>query len=122
MSETTSIKYIGVRAEYTDGTYGTRIHWLRGESRMVPADKAAKMLRHPDVYVAGDAGAPTPGVPGEPDKQDDVQDMRDAIAGMNKKAVLHYAQTKYNMALDKSQPVESLRTAAIQLVDQFGAL
>ena len=122
MSDTTSIKYIGARAEYTDGTYGTRIHWLRGESKMVPTDKAVKMLRHPDVYVAGDAGAPTPGVPGEPDKEDDVQDMRDAIASMGKDAVIQYAQTKFNMKLDKRQSVEGLRTAAIQLVDQYGAL
>lgn len=121
MDDTTSIKYIGARAEYTDGVYGTRISWARGESKMVPSDKAKLMLRHPDVYTEGDADAPTPKLPAEKDPEDDVQDMRDSIANMNKEAVLTYAQTHFNMKLDRKQSVSDLRTAAIQLVDQYGA-
>ena len=122
MSDTVSIKYIGARPEYTDGTYGTRIHWARGESKMVPADKARLMLKHPDVYTEGEADAPTPKLPAQKDPEDDVQDLRDSIATMNKEALLTYAQTHFNMKLDKRQSVENLRTAATQLVDQFGAL
>lgn len=122
MVDTVSIKYIGARAEYTDGTYGTRIHWARGESKMVPEDKARLMLKHPDVYIQGDLDAPTPKLPAEKDPEEDVQDLRDSIANMSKESLLTYAQTHFNMKLDKRQSVENLRTAAIQLVDQFGAL
>ena len=122
MADTVSVKYIGARAEYTDGTYGTRIHWFRGESKMVPADKAAMLLRHKDVYTEGEADAPTPKLPAEKDPDDDVQDLRDSIATMSKESVLTYAQTHFNMKLDKRQSVENLRTAATQLVDQFGTM
>jgi len=121
MSDTVSIKYIGARPEYTDGVYGTRISWARGESKMVPSDKAMAMLKHVDVYAQGDADAPTPKLPAEKDPEDDIQDLRDSIATMNKEAVLTYAQTHFNMKLDKRQSVEKLRTEATRLVDQFGA-
>lgn len=120
MSDTVSIKYIGPRPEYTDGVYGTRITWAKGESKMVPADKALAMLKHPDVYVPGEAGAPTPKLPADKDPEDNVQDLRDSIASMSKEAVLTYAQTHFNMKLDKRQSVEKLRTEATRLVDQYG--
>ena len=120
MDDTVSIKYIGARPEYTDGTYGTRITWARGESKMVPADKAKSMLKHPDVYVIGDDDAPTPKLPAPKDPEDNVQDMRDSIAAMSKEAVLTYAQTHFNMKLDRKQSVSALRTAATMLVDQYG--
>lgn len=122
MDDTVSIKYIGHRPEYTDGSYGTRITWSRGESKMVPADKARLMLKHPDVYVKGEKDAPTPSIPPKKDPEEDVQDLRDSIATMNKEAVLTYAQTHFNMKLDKRQSVENLRIAATQLVDQYGGL
>jgi hypothetical protein len=122
MTDTVSVKYIGARAEYTDGAYGTRIQWARGESKMVPADKARQMLKHHDVYCPGDTGAPTPALPAEKDSEEDVQDLRDSIANMSKESVIQYAQTNFNIKMDKRQSVESLRTAATQLIDQFGAL
>lgn len=120
MAETVSVKYIGARAEYTDGTYGTRIHWFRGESKMVPADKATMLLRHKDVYTQGDADASTPSIPAPKNPEDDVQDLRDSIASMSKEAVLTYAKTQFNMDLDKRKSVEKLRTEATRLVDQYG--
>ena len=53
-----SVKYIGKRSSYVDGAFGTRVTFKQGESKMIPADKALLMLRHPDVYVPGKADAP----------------------------------------------------------------
>ena len=115
-----SVKYIGNRAEYTDGTFGTRIHFIQGESRLVPMDKARQMLKHPDVYVPGDEDAPVALVPVDTQEQDNAQDMRDAIAVMGKDALASYAGAHFKIDLDKRKGVEALRAQVTQLVDQFG--
>lgn len=117
-----SVKYIGKRLEYTDGTFGTRIRFLQGESRMVPLDKARLMLKHPDVYVPGVADAPVAVLPVETTEEDNVQDMRDAIASMDKAALESYTKTHFRIDLDKRKSVESLRHQVTGLVDQFGVL
>jgi len=117
------VKYIGNRAEYTDGTYGTRIHFVQGESRMVPVDKARLMLKHADVYAPGVADAPRVElVPVPKDETDDVQDVRDSIAIMDKDALSVYAKTHFQVNIDKRKGVEALRTEVTQYVDRFGAL
>lgn len=120
MADLTSVKYIGKRPEYIDGTYGTRIHFVQGESRMVPADKARLMLRHTDVYAVGSADAPIASVPAEKPQDDDVQDMRDAIAIMDKDALNTYAQTHFGTKLDKRKDVGLLRSQVTSLLDQYG--
>lgn len=117
-----SVKYTGKRAEYTDGTYGTRILFKQGESRMVPLEKARLMLKHPDVYVSGDADAPLAIVQEPKQEADDVQDMRDAIANMGKDALSAYAKSHYNIKIDKRKDVGALRSEVTGLVDQFGAI
>ena len=116
-----SVKYIGKRPEYTDGTYGTRIHFLQGESRQVPVDKARLMLKHPDVYVPGEADAVVAVIPEPQSEEDDVQDMRDSIAIMDKGSLEAYARTHFRIELDKRHSVEKLRTQVTGLVDQYGA-
>ena len=49
------IKYIGKRAEYRDGAFGTMTKWKQGETIAIPNAIAMKMLKHDDVYVAGKA-------------------------------------------------------------------
>ena len=116
-----SVKYIGKRLEYTDGTYGTRILFSKGESRQVPADKARLMLKHPDVYVPGEPDAEIATVPLDTQEQDSAQDMRDAIANMDKSALESYAKTHYRIDIDKRRSVDALRTQVTGLVDQYGA-
>ena len=118
----TSVKYIGKRPEYTDGTFGTRIHFVQGESRMVPFDIARQMLKHLDVYVPGEKDAPVASMPKEKDPEDDVQDMRDSIALMDKDALNSYAQIHFGTKLDKRKDVGQLRAQVTGLVDQFGAI
>jgi len=122
MTQLISIKYIGKRPQYSDGTYGTRIAFEQGESRMVPADAAKKMLRHPDVYVPGEDDAPVAYVAPPKDKEEDVQDMRDALAHMDKDALSTYAHTNFKIELDKRKGVAALRTQVTQLVDQYGVI
>lgn len=116
-----SVKYIGKRPKYTEGTYGTRIHFVQGESRMVPADKAWLMLRHADQYEPGDEGAPVAEVAESKAKEDDsVQDMRDAINAMGKDALTDYAKTTFGISVDKRKGVADLRAQVTGLVDQYG--
>ena len=117
----TSVKYIGKRPEYTDGTFGTRIHFVQGESRMVPFDTARLMLNHIDVYAPGEEDAPVASIPAEKDPEEDVQDMRDSIAIMDKDALNSYAQIHFGTKLDKRKDVGQLRAQVTSLVDQYGA-
>ncbi len=94
-----SVKYIGKRPEYTDGTFGTRITFINGESRMVPMDNARMMLKHPDVYVPGEADAPI----------------------VDKAALESYTVTHFRVNLDKRKSVESLRSEVTGMVDRFGS-
>ena len=123
------VKYVGRRETYREGMYATGLVFQRGETKMVPTDKARLLLQHPDVYVPGDVQsmATVQAPPSERSKADEdrqaeerVQEARDAIANMNKDALVAYAQTNFRVALDKHQGVAKLREAATQLVDRFG--
>lgn len=120
-----AIKYIGKRAMHRDGAYGTGIEWVREQTQWVPADKARLMLRHQDVYVAGDMVTPPepvaePAKPSTEDSEETLQDARDAIAAMNKDALEMYAKTHFQQDLDKRQSVEKLRARVVGLIDQYG--
>lgn len=117
-----SVKYIGKRPFYVEGAYGTRITFMQGQSRLVPADKALLMLRHPDVYVPGKADAPIASVPDtSKTDSDELQDLRDTINAMSdKEALSNYTFLKYGIKLDQRKAIERLRLDAIGLVDQYG--
>lgn len=118
-----SVKYIGKRETYTDGAYNSGTQFVRGVSQPVPAALAAKLLRHPDVYVPGDV-IPLPSVAPDAPKPDNTenenQDMRDAIAAMDKDALITYAKTHFNHTLGKNNSVETLRGKVTGLFDQYG--
>lgn len=120
-----AIKYIGKRTTHRDGAYGTGIEWVQGQTQWVPADKARLMLRHPDVYAAGEMEASTATAaavaqPSTEDSEETLQDARDAIAAMNKDALEMYAKTHFQQDLDKRQSVERLRARVVGLIDQYG--
>lgn len=116
----TPVKYIGARENYTDGTYGTKINWSRGDTRMVPVAAARLMLTHKDVYELGEAVNELPILPAKPSEEDDTQDMRDAIANMDHSALATYAKTHFNVKIDKRKDVGALRAQVTGLFDQFG--
>lgn len=121
-----AVRYIGHRPEYIDGAYGTKTHFIKGESRLVPADKAKLMLQHPDVYQPGEATSAPAAAPvalKKPDESDDpTQIQRDAIAAMNSKAaVAHFIKVHFNQDLDPSrEKLVDLKNTAIGLIDRFG--
>lgn len=115
-----SVKYIGPRETYTDGTFGSGIAFVKGQSRMVPADLAQQMFAHPSVYVPGDAVDDLAEPKVDTSEEDHAQDLRDSIATMGKAAVQTFVKTHFNQTLDKGMTVAEMRTRATGLVDQFG--
>lgn len=116
------VKYIGPRPTYLEGTYGTRIFWTKGETQMVPADKAKLLLRHPDVYVPGAKGKHTVADVEQdkaPEKQDD-QEIRDSLVTMDKAGLEQFARVNFQVELDRRRSVDSLRSQVIGLIDQYG--
>jgi hypothetical protein len=122
--KTQPICYVGRRPSYREGAYGSGIVFQQGETKLVPTDLAAKLLRHPDVYVLGvEAGAEPVEVAQAPKQTQDesTQDLRDTIAFMDKDALETFAKTNFKIDLDKRKSVNALRQHVTQLVDQYGA-
>lgn len=115
-----SVKYIGPRDVYTDGTFGSGIVFYKGQSRMVPADLARQMFAHISVYVPGDDVDDLAEPKANTNEEDQAQDLRDSIATMGKAAVQTFVKTHFNQTLDKGMTVAEMRTRATGLVDQFG--
>lgn len=121
----TPIKYIGHRARYGDGAYGSGIWWNHGETVMVPDEFAAKQLRHPDVWVLGKAEEATDAPQAAKEATDDhaeVDQIRMEIATMDKDALESFAKTRYQIDIDKRHTVEALRQEVTGLIDRFGAV
>lgn len=119
--EKVAVKYIGKRATYTEGMYGSRVQFTQGQAVLVPADLAVKLLRHQDQYTNGDEKkAKDVLVEVVKDEADETQDIRDRIAVMDKTALESFVKTTFRVDLDKRKGLESLRQQAIGLVDQYG--
>lgn len=130
MSNTIPITYIGHRPVYKDMACGSGAVFEQGQTLMVPAEFALRMLKHPGVYVRAD-GKQAKGArvvelvdSTQQDKQNEEfnrqQDMRDTFANMDKDALAAFAKTHWRMDLDKRMKVESLREAVTQNFDQYG--
>ena len=117
-----AIRYIGKRETYTDGTYGSRVTFKKGESLLVPDDIAVKMLKHPDVYVRGDLLSADVGVviPPNPQLNEDTQDLRDSIMRLDSQTIIDKVFAEYQVKLDKRQGAPKLREKYIALIDQYG--
>lgn len=48
-----SVVYTGRERPFVDRIYGTRLDWMPGQARAVPASLAAKFLRHTDCFKQG---------------------------------------------------------------------
>jgi hypothetical protein len=119
------VEYIGPRAQYTDGMYGTYIHWSRiGAVQLVPEAIAKKMATHAAVYrIAAYSGEAAPDLPEKPntDEADQRQELDNVIQTMDKVALEGYARVNFGQELDRRQSVETLRQKVKMLVDQYGA-
>lgn len=118
-----AVKYIGKRERYVDGCYGSRIEFQQGQTLLVPADIAAKMLRHPDVYVPGaEKGADVAVVDeSKANKEpEEIQELRDQIANMDKPALKLFAKERFRMDIDSRKSLGDLRGQVTGLLDQYG--
>ena len=121
---TLPVKYIGRRATYKDGACGSGLVFAQGETKLVPALIARKMLRHVDTYVPGEVKGATQAldvVKVDTTEEDLLQDLRDTVAFMDKEALETYARTNFKIDLDKRKSVVNLRQQVTQLLDQYGA-
>lgn len=118
------VKYIGKRETYRDGTYGTGLEFVRGGTRLVPAEIAQLMFRHPDVYVPGDPqtvfAAPSAPTKKTDESDDPTQQARDSVAHMTKDALAVYAKTHFRVDLDQKKRVGDLREEVVRMIDQYG--
>lgn len=125
------VKYIGRRPTYRDGAYGTGLEFVQGETKLVPTEKARKLLQHPDVYILGEAGTlAQPAAQEVSDKEQQelvteqrLQEARDEVAAMREKsAVATFIKTNFAQDVEVGAKVrlDDLKAKATQLIDQFG--
>jgi hypothetical protein len=134
------VKYIGRRPEYLDRLYGTGLKFLSGETLPLPAEIAAKFLRHADMFEKGQAVAESKDEDAgndkaakqleesakqqqkERDEQNALQDLRDQVQSMNTEALENFAKVNYRQDIDKSKDLPAQREQVIGFIDQYGAV
>ena len=119
----TPVKYIGHRARYGDGLYGSGLFWHQGETVMVPDELAAKLLRHKEVWVRGeeaDAGVPQTARSVDQAAEEETDAVRVEVASMDKPALASFALQRFQIELDQTREVELLRAEVTGLIDRFG--
>lgn len=125
------ITYVGRRETYKDGLYGTNLTFSKGQTRMVPADKGALMLRHPDTYALGkttDAiaqqspdGSKRTGNTPEQDEEDRREDVLRSLSTMNRRQMAHFAKVTFNRDMDpEKQDAPAMRAEIQRMIDQVG--
>lgn len=122
------IQYISTRPIHVDGLHGTG-EWLVGDIKEVDEETARRLLRHVDVFAAGDVKAKVTGVVEAPavketNEADKMQETYDLIATMQKDALRSFIKSQFNRNVDMRQhkDIGTLRNLAIQLTDQYGVL
>lgn len=124
----TPIQYIGRRESYVENAYGSKLVFTTGETKLVPAELASKLLMHPDVYVLGDVVS-SPGMVLEPvdipkstdrTPEEVLQDIRDSINIMDKESLESFARFHFKVDIDKRRSATHLRQLVTQMVDQYG--
>jgi hypothetical protein len=122
------IKYIGSRDVYVEGTYGSKIPFKKGEVKLVPAELAAKLVRHPDVYeLAGEdetEGAQAALVDKKDTKNEiseETQAALDAVANMNLNSLRTYTKTHFGQTIEVGVNTVEARAKVVNLIHQYGA-
>lgn len=131
------VKYVGRRPEFFDRIYGSGLFFDQGQTRLLPAELARKLLRHADLFERAEAD------PADPQQEDDtaeileeatrkqsdlkveqsvIQDLRDSVQSMDKDALSLFASTNYRQIIDRRRSVETLREEVLGFIDRFGAV
>jgi len=127
------VQYVGHRSVYRDGLYNTGTVWVKGETKMLPVDKAALLCKHPDVYVPGNANGILISPSSEKEKVQTeeeefnealVQEAEESILAMkNKKPILEFAAKNFSsVELNARNTIDELQQETIQMIRQYGIL
>lgn len=143
-----AVQYVGRRPDWTDHLYGTGLSFVADQVRPLPGSIARQFLRHLDLFreakievappekaaqIAEVAEAPRDDTAEileaakqkqaeELDKENQLQDLRQSVTFMEKDALKEFVSRNYRQKLDGRLSVEAMRTQALQLIDQFGAV
>lgn len=142
-----AVQYVGRRQHWADSIYGTGLSFVADQVRYLPGPVATQFLRHVDLFreakteVAPEKVAQITEVAEIPrddtaeileaakqkqaeelDKENQLQDLRQSVTFMEKDALKEFVSRNYRQKLDGRLSVEAMRTQALQLIDQFGAV
>jgi len=132
-----AVTYTGREDPFIERNYGSGLVFEQGQTRVVPEELAAKLLRHADVFATGDVSAVKEEVSTGDDTEESLkqadaakkdiealenqrQDVVDQVNLMDKDALKEFAKTKYGQPLPKTLSVENMRTKVVGFIDQFG--
>lgn len=134
LAPTVAVKYIGIRDQYTDHLYRSKLEFKKGQVMNVPIGLANKFLEHGDLFErataeAAEAADDSEGLIAEStenkdrDEVNDKFDMIDQVRKMNtKKALADFALNHYQAKLDTNKKVAELQGEIEQMINQFGVL
>lgn len=110
------IKYIGTCIK-TDSIRGVGLRWEPEQVRNVTAEVAERLTVYSDTWVAIEGESLNVEPVGLTEEAKPTEEPLPVIDfhGMNKQALLEWAETKYNERLDKRQNEESIRHKVIAL-------
>lgn len=133
------VKYQGNKAEYQERLYSSNLTFTYGQARVVPAELAKKLLKHPEFIIdeetsaaAADAAAAADDTAktlqqsqkenkeADTDKERDL-DAIDQIRQMgDKDSLIQYAMLNFGEKLGKNLSVEKMQEKVINLIDTIG--
>ena len=129
------VKYVGRRPDFFDRIYGSGLFFDQGQTRLLPAELARKLLRHADLFERGEEDLEaseddTSEILEEAARELDaqridqsvIQDLRDSVQSMDKDALSQFASTNYRQIIDRRRSVEALREEVLGFIDRFGAV
>ena len=134
-----AVTYFGYDEPFIERNYQSGLTFETGQTRMLPAALANRLLRHEDVFGRGElenatvvaaltGDAETERMLAEANIQQTIdskqltmiQDMICQVNVMDKDALKDFAQVKYGQAIPKTMSVENMRVKVGSLIDQFG--
>jgi hypothetical protein len=103
-----------------DSISGVGLWWEPGQVRNVSPEMAERLLNHPDTWAKADSAAVKPVDAEEVGLKQDEKPVEEPLPvvdfhAMDKKALIEFAETKYNEKIDKRLAEESIRHKVIAL-------
>lgn len=122
------VKYIGFYPVFVDRLYGSGLIFQQGQTLNVSSLLAAKLLRHVDMFEAGngkEAETPKQSEPVKDPQNDELEqqnDILDQLMIMDKNALRQFALQNYEQKIDTRNNINVLREEVRNMVNQFGVV